>query len=122
MITWHIPVSYLGTAAAMAALFHWIDPTRYATATFHLVTGGLLLGALFMATDLVTSPVTHRGMLIFGVGCGILTMVIRFWGGVSRGGLLLHPPDERRHPADRPVGTAPSLRYGTGPPKEVGGV
>lgn len=85
VITWHIPVSYLGAVAVTAAIFHQYDPTRYASAPFHLITGGLILGAFFMATDLVTSPVTHRGMLIFGAGCGLITMVIRFWGGYPEG-------------------------------------
>jgi electron transport complex protein RnfD len=52
---------------------------------FHLLTGGLLLGALFMATDMVTSPITRSGMLIFGVGCGVLTLLIRIWGGYPEG-------------------------------------
>ncbi len=85
VITWHIPFSFLGTVLVMAALFHGIDPNRYAPLQFHLVTGGLILGAFFMATDLVTSPVTHRGMLIFGAGCGLITMTIRFWGGYPEG-------------------------------------
>jgi electron transport complex protein RnfD len=85
VITWHIPVSYLGSVLLMAAIFHQIDPNRYAPATFHLVTGGLMLGAFYMATDLVTSPVTYRGMLIFGAGCGIITLVIRYWGGYPEG-------------------------------------
>ncbi len=85
VITWHIPASFLGTILAIAALFHQIDPTKYASPLFHLVTGGLILGAFFMATDLVTSPVTHRGMLIFGAGCGLITMMIRYWGGYPEG-------------------------------------
>jgi electron transport complex protein RnfD len=85
VITWHIPASYIGTVLVTAAIFHQVDPNRYASPLFHLVTGGLILGAFFMATDLVTSPVTHRGMLIFGVGCGLITMMIRFWGGYPEG-------------------------------------
>lgn len=85
VITWHIPVSFLGTVLVVAALFNFVDPNRYASPQFHLVTGGLILGAFFMATDLVTSPVTHRGMLTFGVGCGLITMMIRFWGGYPEG-------------------------------------
>ncbi len=85
VITWHVPVSFLGTVLVIAIVFHRIDPTRYASPMFHLVTGGLILGAFFMATDLVTSPVTHTGMLIFGAGCGIITMMIRFWGGYPEG-------------------------------------
>lgn len=85
VITWHIPASFLGTVAVMASIFHQIAPERYASPLFHLFTGGLILGAFFMATDLVTSPVTHRGMVIFGTGCGLITMVIRYWGGYPEG-------------------------------------
>ena len=85
VITWHIPASFLGTVAVTSTLFHQVAPTRYASPLFHLFTGGLILGAFFMATDLVTSPVTHRGMVIFGVGCGLITMVIRYWGGYPEG-------------------------------------
>jgi electron transport complex protein RnfD len=85
ILTWHIPVSYLGTVILVAGLFWWIDPTRYPNPLFHLLTGGLMLGALYMATDMVTSPVTGRGMLIFGVGCGLLTVLIRLFGGYPEG-------------------------------------
>jgi len=85
VITWHIPVSFLGSVLVIASVFHLIDPNKYASPQFHLVTGGLILGAFFMATDLVTSPVTHRGMVVFGAGCGIITMVIRYWGGYPEG-------------------------------------
>jgi electron transport complex protein RnfD len=85
IITWHIPVSYLATVAAVAALAHAANPDRFPGAGFQLVTGGLLLGAFFMATDYVTSPVTPRGMLIFGAGCGFLTILIRFFGGYPEG-------------------------------------
>ena len=85
IITWHIPASYIGSVMAMATVFHLIDPAKYASPLFHLVNGGLILGAFFMATDLVTSPVTRRGMVVFGLGCGIITMVIRNWGGYPEG-------------------------------------
>jgi Na+-translocating ferredoxin:NAD+ oxidoreductase subunit D len=62
-----------------------ISPTQYANPVFHLLSGGLFLGAFFMATDMVTSPVTRKGMLIFGIGCGLLTAVIRLWGGFPEG-------------------------------------
>lgn len=77
VITWHVPVAYLGTVALYAAIAHAIAPTTTMPADFHLLAGGLLLGAFFMATDMVTTPVTHSGLLVFGVGCGILTMVFR---------------------------------------------
>jgi electron transport complex protein RnfD len=69
VITWHIPVAFIGTVAIYAAASMPVH--------FHLLTGGLMLGACFMATDMVTTPTTARGRLIFGVGCGLLTMVLR---------------------------------------------
>ena len=84
-ITWHIPVSFIGTSAVFAGIFWLIDPTRYADPLFHIVTGGMILGAFFMATDYVTSPMTGKGMLIFGAGCGLITMIIRLWGGYPEG-------------------------------------
>lgn len=85
IITWHIPVSYLGTVVAFGGIFWLIDPSRYPGPFFHLLTGGLLLGAFFMATDMVTSPITARGMLLFGVGCGLITVLIRLFGGYPEG-------------------------------------
>lgn len=84
-ISWHIPFSYLLTVAIFGGVFWLIDPSQYASPLFHLFTGGLMLGAFFMATDYVTTPVTRKGQLIFGVGCGILTMVIRLFGGYPEG-------------------------------------
>lgn len=78
VIIWHIPVSYIGTVFIISLLFGK-DPV------FHLLAGGLMLGALFMATDLVTSPTTPGGMIIFGIGCGVLTMVIRLFGKYPEG-------------------------------------
>jgi electron transport complex protein RnfD len=85
IITWHIPVSYIATVFLMTGGFWLLDPQRYAAPTFHLVTGGLMLGAFFMATDYVTSPVTDRGMIILGVGCGVITVLIRLFGGYPEG-------------------------------------
>lgn len=84
-ISWHIPVAYLGTVAVFAVLLHHAAPARTLPPSYHLLGGGLFLGALFMATDMVTTPVTRRGMLVFGAGCGVLTMVIRQWGGYPEG-------------------------------------
>ncbi len=84
-ITWHIPVSFIGTVLLFAFLFNAIDPALFAGPLFHLVSGGLILGALFMATDMVTSPITAKGQLIFGFGCGFLTIVIRLFGGYPEG-------------------------------------
>jgi electron transport complex protein RnfD len=85
VISWHIPVSFIATTLLLSGIFWLIDSTRYPDPLFHLLTGGLLLGAFFMATDMVTSPVTNKGMLIFGIGCGVLTVVIRLFGGYPEG-------------------------------------
>lgn len=85
IISWHIPVSFIGTVLIIGGIFWLVDPGRYPSPLFHLITGGLLLGAFFMATDMVTSPVTYRGMLIFGCGCGLLTVLIRLFGGYPEG-------------------------------------
>lgn len=77
VITWHVPVAYIGTVAVFAAIAHAVSPATTMPADFHLLAGGLLLGAIFMATDMVTTPVTRFGLVIFGIGCGLLTMVIR---------------------------------------------
>lgn len=85
VITWHTPLAFIGTVALFAALTHQLDPGRFASPLFHLGAGGLMLGAWFMATDYVTTPVYPAGRLLFGVGCGVLTMVIRLWGGYPEG-------------------------------------
>lgn len=85
IITWHIPFSFIGTVVIISGIFWLIDPTRYPNPVFHLITGGLILGAFFMATDMVSSPVTYKGMLIFGFGCGLLTVLIRLFGGYPEG-------------------------------------
>jgi len=84
-ITWHIPGSYLLTVALFTGVFRLISPAEYASPLFHLLTGGLMLGAFFMATDYVTSPVTRKGQLVFGFGCGLLTGVIRLFGNYPEG-------------------------------------
>jgi electron transport complex protein RnfD len=84
-ISWHIPVAYVGTVAIIAAILRVAQPEANMPVLFHLLGGGLMLGAIFMATDMVTSPLTKPGMLIFGAGCGVLTMVIRRWGGYPEG-------------------------------------
>ena len=78
IISWHIPVSFIGTAAVLSLLFG-MDPLA------QICSGGLLLGAFFMATDYVTSPVNKRGQIVFGIGCGLLTMVIRRFGAMAEG-------------------------------------
>ena len=85
VITWHIPVSVIATVFLLTGVLWLADPSRYASPFFHILTGGVLLGAIFMATDYVTSPVTHRGMVIFGVGIGVLTVLIRLYGSYPEG-------------------------------------
>lgn len=85
IITWHIPVSYLLTVFLFTGLLWLINPERYIDPVFHLLAGGLILGAVFMATDMVTSPMNPKGMLIFGLGCGLLTVLIRIWGSYPEG-------------------------------------
>jgi electron transport complex protein RnfD len=85
VITWHIPVTFIGTTFIFSTIFHWINPNLYITPEFHILTGGLLLGAIFMATDMVTSPMSKWGKVIFGIGCGLLTILIRVWGSYPEG-------------------------------------
>jgi len=81
IISWHIPVSLLGSLMLMALIFNLIDPTRHAEPVFHLFSGAAILGAFFIATDPITAATSNRGKLWFGAGIGILTYVIRSWGG-----------------------------------------
>jgi electron transport complex protein RnfD len=81
---WRTPLSYLATVAGLSAIFWLINP-GYGSPSFHLLAGGLMLGAIFMATDPVTSPITKQGRWIFGVGAGVLVVVIRLWGGYPEG-------------------------------------
>ena len=85
IITWHIPVSIIVTVFVFTSIMHWTDPAKYASALTHLLSGGLMLGAIFMATDYVTSPMNHRGMLIYGICIGLLTVIIRLFGAYPEG-------------------------------------
>jgi electron transport complex protein RnfD len=85
IITWHIPVAVLGTVVAFTGLMYLIDPVSYINPLIHLLSGGLLLGAIFMATDYVTSPMSRNGMLVYGVGIGLLTSLIRLFGSYPEG-------------------------------------
>ncbi len=85
IITWHIPISMIASVAVFSGIFWLINPESYANPLFHVLTGGVMLGAVFMATDYVTSPFTHKGMLIFGVGCGLITVLIRLFGAYPEG-------------------------------------
>ena len=83
-LNWRIPVSIVLTAGTLAAAMHLANP-RYPTAAFMLLSGGLMLGAVFMATDMVTAPVTNLGRWIYGIGIGVTVVVIRLWGGLPEG-------------------------------------
>jgi electron transport complex protein RnfD len=83
-LNWRIPASVLVTVAALAGILH-LASVKYPDPLFMLFSGGLILGAVFMATDMVTSPVTNTGRWIFGVGVGIMTVVVRIWGGLPEG-------------------------------------
>jgi electron transport complex protein RnfD len=85
IITWHIPVSVLGSVALFTAILWLIDPSKNASPVFHLLAGGVILGAVFMATDYVTSPMHPLAMIIYGCGIGILTVIIRVWGAYPEG-------------------------------------
>ncbi len=85
IISWHIPVSILVTVFVFAGIMHWVDPVKYVSPEFHLLSGGLMLGAIFMATDYVTSPMSTKGMLIYGVCIGLLTVIIRLFGAYPEG-------------------------------------
>ncbi len=85
IITWHIPVSIFATVFVFAGLMHLVDPTVYASPIVHLLTGGLMLGAIFMATDYVTSPMSKKGMVVYGIGIGFFTVVIRLFGAYPEG-------------------------------------
>lgn len=85
VITWHIPVYVLGSMALFSGIMWGIDPQHYMNPLFHILAGGALLGAIFMATDYATSPMTPGGMAIYGIGIGVITMLIRFWGAYPEG-------------------------------------
>lgn len=80
-ISWHIPLSVLAGLGGMALIFHAIDPDSYATPLYHLLSGGIMLGAFFIATDPVTASTTPAGRIWFGAGIGVLDYIIRTWGG-----------------------------------------
>jgi electron transport complex protein RnfD len=84
IITCHIPVSILGTVFVFSGLLHLVSPA-YADPLSVILSGGLMLGAIFMATDYVTSPMTPKGQIIYGIAIGFLTVVIRNWGAYPEG-------------------------------------
>jgi electron transport complex protein RnfD len=85
MMNWRIPVSIFLSVALMTWVFQQIDPETYPGPMFMLFSGGLMLGAVFMATDMVASPITNAGCWLYGVLIGVLVVVIRFWGGMPEG-------------------------------------
>jgi len=85
VITWHIPVTILVTMAVFTGIFWLANPEQYANPLIHILSGGAVLGAFYMATDLVTSPMTKKGMVIFAVGIAVITVVIRLFGAYPEG-------------------------------------
>lgn len=85
VITWHIPVSIIATVALVAAIFWLANPAVYINPVYHVLTGGLMLGAIFMATDMVSSPMNPKGQIFYGVGIGVITISIRMFGSYPEG-------------------------------------
>ncbi len=85
IITWHIPTAIIATVLIFSGLLWLIDSSTFVNPLFHILNGGLLLGAIFMATDYVTSPMSNPGKIVYGVGIGLLTVIIRIWGSYPEG-------------------------------------
>ncbi len=85
LIKWQVPLTFIGSVFVITGIAHWINPSAYHSPVAHVLSGGLLLGAFFMATDMVTSPMTKKGAIIFGLGCGVMTSLIRLWGSYPEG-------------------------------------
>ncbi|WFB37898.1 RnfABCDGE type electron transport complex subunit D [Kiritimatiellota bacterium B12222] len=85
MLNWRVPVAILGSAFILSGLFYLKDPSLYPSPFFTVVSGGLMLGAVFMATDMVSSPVTPVGLWVYGILIGSLTVMIRLFGGLNEG-------------------------------------
>ena len=85
IIKWQVPAAFIGTVALITGIVHYFHPELTPVPLYHVLAGGLMLGAFFMATDMVTSPVTVNGAVVFGIGCGIITSVIRIWGSYPEG-------------------------------------
>ncbi len=85
VISWHIPITILITMGIMTGIFWILNPEQYANPLIHILSGGAILGAFYMATDLVTSPMTKKGMIVFAIGIGIITVVIRLFGAYPEG-------------------------------------
>jgi Na+-translocating ferredoxin:NAD+ oxidoreductase subunit D len=85
IVRWRMVLSYLGTIAVGTGIFWLINPAAYANPLFHLLSGGAMFAAFYMITDMVTTPYTNKGIIIFGVGAGALTVIIRLFGGFAEG-------------------------------------
>ena len=85
IISWHIPVAMLGTLFVLGTLFHGVNPARFTDGFFQVLSGASMLGAFFIATDYVTSPVSKQGQLVFGIGVGLMTWIIRTYAGYPEG-------------------------------------
>lgn len=85
VITWRIPVFVLGSMAVFATILWLVNPEQYMNPLFHLFAGGAMLGAIYMATDYVTSPMTKAGQVIYAIGIGVITILIRVWGAYPEG-------------------------------------
>ena len=103
VISIRIPATFIGTVA-LIAFIHGLTTGDLSEVAYHILAGGVFLGAFFMATDYVTSPVNPKAQIIFGVGCGVITMVIRLFGGYPEGVSCLYDPRWKsifRQSADR---------------------
>ncbi|MBP8959909.1 MAG: RnfABCDGE type electron transport complex subunit D [Bacteroidales bacterium] len=85
VITWHIPVAVIGTVVIFTTILWLVNPEKNADPLFHILTGGILLGAIFMATDYVTSPMVPAAMILYGIGIGVITILIRVFGAYPEG-------------------------------------
>ena len=85
IITWHIPVSILATVYIAFGLLYIANPNQFVNPNLEMLSGGLFLGAIFMATDYVTSPMSHKGQIVYGIAIGLLTVIIRTWGAYPEG-------------------------------------
>lgn len=85
VITWEIPTAYIGSVIIFTGILWLVNPDMYISPVFHLLTGGLILGAFYMATDMVSSPISSKGQILFGIGAGVITILIRIWGAYPEG-------------------------------------
>ncbi len=85
VITWHIPISVIGSMLIFTAILWLVNPEKNASPMFHILAGGVLLGAIYMATDYVTSPMVPKALIIYGCGIGIITVIIRVYGAYPEG-------------------------------------